>query len=388
MAEARLRGDPRRRRPAREHRAVARHVRAGVRRAPALPRARPTAQARPPRDCRSIDQACTCCPRSASRRPSRTSRRRTSTRSASSCSPGSARAPDRAEDDDAARRHPRAARSGRAGSPRTRARTSRRSPCRRTDEFNVLTSSRSTPSRARRPTSCSRRVHGRGVHRAAAGRVARAALAPRRLREPHPARPAEPPPPAPSGGHARSRIASAASRCPTRPSSRSTGSAGASTSPAPDDLVFATSSASTSTTTSCATRSTTRSTRPSSATCARSETRSSSTTCGTRSGRMRGEGDRPSPHPGVDGSRGYPDDDAVPALRAAARRRRPADRRVRDRELGVVDFGARSSNSLNPSCVPRPAAARRRSYLTGALPPGEGSTLDRECFLPREGRRA
>ena len=38
-------GDPLRRRPAREHHAVTRHVRAGVRRAAALPRARPAAQA-------------------------------------------------------------------------------------------------------------------------------------------------------------------------------------------------------------------------------------------------------------------------------------------------------------------------------------------------------
>ena len=87
-------------------------------------------------------------------------------------------------------------------------------------------------------------VPHRRVHRAPAGRAARAAVAARRLREPHPARPAQPTVRHGEEDTPKSHRA-AASRSPTRRSSRSTSSAAASTSPTRTTSCSATRSAST-----------------------------------------------------------------------------------------------------------------------------------------------
>ena len=326
MAEARLAGDPRRRRPAREHRAVARHVPAGVRRAPALPRARPAAQAVLPQRLPQHRSAATCSRSSASPRPWRTittARRRR--RSATRCS-----------------RRGLAHRTAQKvlvllGGILGRAKRKgwiAANPCenaekvtvRRSDEFNVLDVEQvHAVARAAARRAAGGAVHGRRVHRAAAGRAARAALAARRLREPHPARPAQPPGRRGRGGHAE--VASRPQRPAVRSgaSSRSTGSAAASTSPAPTTSCSATTSAGTA-----RRRGPRRVLRRARGRRARAPAREGRPDRLPRPAAhvrdaVRREGHRPvADIQAWMGHAEHPDDDALPALRAAARRRRAA----------------------------------------------------------------
>ena len=98
-------------------------------------------------------------------------------------------------------------------------RTPRRSPCGAATSSTCSTSNRSTRS-PERPTNelLAALFIDRRVHRAAARRGARAALAARRLREPHPARQAQPRRWDGRGGHAE--VASRPQRAPVRSSRR------------------------------------------------------------------------------------------------------------------------------------------------------------------------
>ena len=129
----------------------------------------------------------------------------------------------------------------------------------------------------------------------------------------------------------RSRTASAASRSPTRRWSRSTGSAAREHFTGPDDLVFCDAVGGHLSGDAARDGFYARSTRRRARAPAREgrPDRLPRPAAHVRHA-VRGEGDRPREDPEVDGSRRHPDDDAVPALRAAARRRRPPDRGVRD----------------------------------------------------------